>query len=331
MKPSDVTAALTAILPTRRPVFLHGPPGVGKSSLVRQVAKALSLDLVDIRATLLDPVDLRGVPRIENGRTVWCPPVFLPSEGRGILFLDELPQAPPLVKSSCLQLVLDRKLGEFILGDDWVVVAAGNRAEDRAATHRIIAPLQNRFVHLDVEVSAEDWAAWAVTAGIAAEVRSFLRFRPALLFQFEPSTNPRAFPTPGSWSFVSEILSKTPDPLLLPVISGCVGEGPAVEFLAFARMYRELPEIDGVLAHPDSAPVPKDPAVLYALVGALVEVCRRQTAPVANFVRFATRLPSEFALLALRDALALSPALVSIPAVQAWITQARRQGLFLAA
>ena len=331
MKPSEVARALAALVPTRRPVYLWGPPGCGKSSVVRQAADTLGLALVDVRATLLDPVDLRGLPRLDGDAAVWCPPAFLPRAGEGLLFLDELAQAAPLVQAACLQLTLDRKVGEYELPDGWSVVAASNRAEDRAGTHRLITPLLNRFVHLDLDVSADDWQAWAVAAGVSPEVRAFLRFRPALLFRFDPAASERAFPTPRAWQFVSDVLARAGDDLLHPVVSGCVGDGPAAEFVGFLRLYRELPNLDAVLARPDTAPVPREPAVLYALVGALVERCRSDQAPLPQFVTYALRLPEEFAVLALRDALAVNPRLVGLPAVQRWIAQARQRGLFLAA
>ncbi len=331
MRPNDLIRALTALIPTQRPVYLWGPPGCGKSSVIRTVAQDLNLELRDLRATLLDPVDLRGLPAVTDRTAVWCPPAFLPRTGEGLLFLDELAQAPPAVQAACLQLVLDRQLGEYTLPDGWNVVAASNRSEDRAGTHRLISPLLNRFIHLDLDVSADDWQQWAVTAKIAPEVRAFLRFRPGLLFQFEPSGNPRAFPTPRSWQFVSDVLSRTPDPLLHRVAAGCVGDGPAAEFLGFLRLYRELPEITQALSQPESTPIPREPAVLYALVGALVETCRQDQAPLAHFLTYALRLPEEFALLALRDALAINAKLVTLPAVQNWIAQSRSKGLFLAA
>lgn len=331
MRPSEVSTALQSILKSGRPAYLWGPPGVGKSSVVRKVAAETNRRLVDVRATLLDPVDLRGLPRLSQDTAVWCPPAFLPRDGEGILFLDELAQAPPLVQSACLQLVLDRKLGEYTLPDGWAVIAASNRTEDRAGTHRLVSPLLNRFVHLDLDVEADDWQAWAVTAGIVPEVRAFLQFRPALLFQFEPNANPRAFPTPRSWQFVSDVLPTLPACLVHRVVAGCVGDGAAAEFVAFLRLYRELPEIDVVLQSPDTAPVPGDPAVLYALVGALVEKCKGDRAPLAAFVKYAIRLPDEFAMLAVRDALAVQPKLVSLPAVQQWVTKARSRGLFPAA
>jgi hypothetical protein len=331
VRPTDVTKALAALIPTRRPIYLWGPPGVGKSSVVRQAAEQVGRDLVDVRATLLDPVDLRGLPRVAKDTAVWCPPAFLPHTGKGVLFLDELAQAAPLVQAACLQLTLDRKIGEYELPEGWSVIAASNRAEDRAGTHRLITPLLNRFVHLDLDVSHEDWQAWAVTAGVSPEVRAFLRYRPALLFRFDSAVQERAFPTPRAWQFVSDIMARTPPELLHTVVGGCVGDGPAAEFVGFLKLYRELPDLDVVLARPDIAPVPKEPAVLFALVGALVERCRADHAPLANVIKYALRLPEEFGVLALRDALAVNPKLVGLPAVQQWIAQARAKGLFLAA
>ncbi|HEX3146893.1 MAG TPA: MoxR family ATPase [Gemmataceae bacterium] len=331
MRPTDVLKTLAALVPTRRPIYLWGPPGAAKSSLVRQTATNLKLELVDIRATLLDPIDLRGLPRLDKDAAVWVPPAFLPRGGAGVLFLDELAQAPPLVQAGCLQLTLDRRIGEYRLPDGWTVIAASNRNEDRAGTHRLISPLLNRFVHIDVEISADDWQAWAVAAGVAPEVRAFLNHRPGLLAQFDPTTNPRAFPTPRSWHFVSDVLARTPLELLHPVVAGCVGDGPAAEFIGFLNLYRELPDLDALLAHPDQAAVPREPAVLYALVGALVEKCRNARTPLGNLVTFLLRLPDEFTLLALRDAQGVNRKLATLPAVQQWIARARGKGLFVAA
>jgi len=133
---------LAALIPTRRPVYLWGPPCVGISSLVRQATDQLGVGLVDIRSTLLDPVDLRGLPRHTGDAAVWLPPAFLPRRGEGVSFLDELGHAPPLVQAPCLQLTLDSRVGEYQWPAGWSVVAASNRA----GTHRPISPLLNRFV-----------------------------------------------------------------------------------------------------------------------------------------------------------------------------------------
>ncbi|QEL17769.1 AAA family ATPase [Limnoglobus roseus] len=331
MRPRDVSKALCALIPTRRPVYLWGPPGVGKSAVVRHAADALKMKLVDVRATLLDPVDLRGLPKVTKDRAEWCPPAFLPRAGDGVLFLDELAQAPPLVQAACLQLVLDRRVGEYELPPGWAVVAASNRQEDRAGTHRLITPLLNRFVHLDLDVSPEDWQAWAVVNGVAPEVRAFLQYRPALLSQFDPAASPRAFPTPRSWAFVSDVLAGTPADLLHRVVAGCVGDGPAAEFVGFLQLYRELPDLDAIGTHPEATPVPREPTVLYALVGAIAERCKADATPAHGLVQYALRLPDEFALLALRDVLAVRPKLAALSVVQQWIARARAKGLFLAA
>lgn len=321
MRPSDVANALRSLIPTKRPCYLWGPPGVGKSSLVHQAAESLELDVLDLRAVLLDPVDMRGLPRIsQDGFTAqWVPPAFLPRGGRGVLFLDELAQAPPLVQAACLQLTLDRRVGEYILPDEWSIIAASNRQEDRAGAHRLISPLLNRFIHLDLEVSTEDWQAWALAGNVLPEVRAFLNYRPGLLFDFDPSSQKRAFPTPRSWSFVSDVLPATPGDLLHPVISGCVGEGPAAEFVGFIRIWRELPDLDDVLKDPTKAHMPKDPAVLFAISGALVEKMRgADRTLLGKFIAYANRMPDEFSVLSMRDAGAMNPIIFQAPGASDW-------------
>jgi hypothetical protein len=327
MRPADVTTALRALLGTQRPVYLWGPPGVGKSSLVRQAAAEEGREICDLRAVLLDPVDLRGLPSLNgDGRAHWCQPAFLPHDpgSKGVLFLDELAQAPPLVQAACLQLTLDRRIGEYHLPAGWTVVAASNRAEDRAGAHRLITPLLNRFVHLDLEVSHDDWQAWAVQAGVAPEVRSFLRCRPALLYQFDAASGARSFPTPRSWEFVAQVLPVTPPDLLHPVVTGCVGEGPAAEFVAFCRIYRDLPDVDQVLANPLTCSVPSDPAVLYALAGALTERCRKTDDRLLGAaVTYVGRLPDEFGVLTVRDVAAVNPRVLTVPQASGWLKKHR--------
>ena len=186
MKASAISAALRSLVSARQPVFIWGGPGIGKSAVVRQLASALGVPLQDVRALLLDPVDLRGLPFLAtDGRSKWASPEFLPRDGSGILFLDELNAASAMVQASCYQLVLDRKLGEYTLPEGWTIVAAGNRDSDRAATTRMPIPLRNRFVHLDFEVDMQEWSEWAIKANVRPEVIAFIRFRPELLSAFD--------------------------------------------------------------------------------------------------------------------------------------------------
>ena len=157
MKPSELYEALHALIGERVPLHIWGACGVGKSQIVGQVAADSDYDFLDVRAVQLDPVDLRGLPRISADQTEWVPPKFLPIDGKGILFLDELTSAPQMTQAGCYQLVLDRKLGEYWLPDGWVVIAAGNPASERGVHFAMPRPLRNRFVHLDLEPDFMDW------------------------------------------------------------------------------------------------------------------------------------------------------------------------------
>lgn len=318
MIPSQIAASLHTLLELRQPVFLWGAPGVGKSQLVRQVAEQSGIELCDIRAILLDPVDLRGLPRIDaDNRAAWCVPSFLPTGGRGVMFLDELNAAPPLVQAACYQLVLDRKLGEYELPEGWAIVAAGNRETDRAVTHRMPSALANRFVHLDFEADLDDWVAWAYRHTIPGELIAFLRFRPELLHSFDPTRNEKAFPSPRSWEFVGKIMQANPDKAIFSaLISGTVGQGAAAELTGFLRVYENLPDVDAVLAEPGNAAIPDDPATLYALCQALAY--RANVENAGSILSFALRLPPEFSILLARDSVRKYPALVEHQDFECW-------------
>jgi len=318
MKPSEVASALDVLIGVRQPVFLWGAPGVGKSQVVAQAAAGRGLELIDVRAVLLDPVDLRGIPRIdEAGNAVWCPPSFLPRTGHGVLFLDELNAAPPLVQAACYQLILDRKLGEYELPDGWMVVAAGNRDSDRAVTHRMPTALANRLVHLDFEPDLDDWLRWAEEVGIDPRIRHFLRFRPKLLHQFDPGRTEKAFPSPRSWEFASRILGAGAAwSTVRDLLKGAVGESAALECLGFLRMYERMPDVEQVLADPGGVPIPEEPAVIYALCESLAR--RASELTMTSLAVLAARLPVEFGVLLMRDAAMTDPDIVETDAFQVW-------------
>jgi len=318
MKPSRVLEALKDCIAAGRPAFLWGAPGVGKSDILKLLAKLLKRQLIDVRALLLDPVDIRGIPMItEDGDTRWAPPSFLPKgKGKYILFLDELNAAPPLVQAACYQLVLDRKVGEYELPKDCIVIAAGNRETDRAVTSRMPTPLANRFIHIDFDVDMDDWIKWALTTGIQTEIIAFLRYRPELLHQFDPQKNEKAFPTPRSWEFTSQILKVAGSAVEYDLVSGIVGEGAASELIGFLNIFRSLPDPDLVIMAPDKADVPTDPATLYAICGALAHRASDQN--FVNIVKYANRLPVEFSVLLVRDAIERDETLVSTRAFIQW-------------
>jgi hypothetical protein len=308
VKPSLATTILKSCLSVNVPLFLWGPPGIGKSQIVAQVAASLQLPLIDIRAVLLDPVDLRGVPSVSDGVTRWNPPNFLPTAGEGVLFLDELSQAPDSVQSSLLQLVLDRKLGEYSMPDGWRILAAGNRVTDGTFSRKISKALGSRFAtHLELAVDLDEWCAWAIENKVPAEIMAFLRLRPELLHHFDAKAQGNSFPCPRVWANVGKFMGILPLEAELPFFSGALGYGPAAEFTSFLQVYRDLPDLDALLLAPDETEIPKEPSVLYALCGAMSR--KINAGNVNQAFRYMKRLPLEFQVVWLRDALQATPRL----------------------
>lgn len=301
-KPSQILSALRVMVLAARPVFLSGAPGIGKSHILRTLAEDMGRELRDVRATLLDAVDLRGLPVIDKatGMTRWFPPAFLPTEGEGILFLDELNAAPASVQTACLQLILDRRLGEYVLPSGWVAMAAGNRVSDGATATRMSSALSNRFVHLEMETDLDDWSSWALGAGVDPVLIAFLRFRPNLLHCH--SLSERAYPTPRSWEFVSQIVKAQVGERLieLALIEGAVGQGAATEFAAFLDLYRKLPNIDAIMMNPKVGDAPEDPATRYAVTYALAS--RATVGNWRNVLAYFDRLPEEYSVLGVKHA-----------------------------
>ena len=265
LRPSELAPVLALLVEARQPSILWGPPGSAKSMIAQQVAAAASRRYVDVRALLLDPVDLRGIPwRDGADRTRWAPPAFLPPSddpGRWLINLEELPSAVPMVQAALYQLVLDRKVGEYELPEGASLIACGNRETDRGVVHRMPTPLASRFVHLEIRVDAEDWLAWGAANGISAEVLFFITYEPDLLHQFDPTSKERAFPCPRTWEFASNIVKHRNglDPAAeRALFRGTVGEAAAVEFAAFLKVWRELPHPRAIVNDPENADIPDE-------------------------------------------------------------------------
>lgn len=257
------------------PVMIWGPPGVGKSQIVAQVAKKHGVPAIDIRLSQMEPSDLRGIPFRVGDQVEWALPSMLPNAERhgpsGILFLDEITSAPPSVSAAAYQLILDRKLGDYEVPDGWAIFAAGNRQGDRGVTYTMPAPLANRFQHYELDVNLDDWVAWAYANNIDERIIAFLRFRPELLFDFDPAHNPVAFPSPRSWEFTHNALQKFFDhpELFLGTLQACVGPAAGVELNAFIQNMEHMPDLDAIIAGED-VPAPKEIDLQYATATALV-------------------------------------------------------------
>ncbi|MBI2312629.1 MAG: AAA family ATPase [Betaproteobacteria bacterium] len=257
------------------PVMLWGPPGVGKSQMIAQIAARHEVPLTDIRLSQLEPSDLRGIPFRKDSLVEWAVPAMLPDAARhgarGILFLDEITSAPPAVSAAAYQLILDRRLGDYAVPEGWAIFAAGNRHGDRGVTYPMPAPLANRFTHYEVEANLDDWVAWAHHAAIDPRLIAFLRFRPDLLFDFDPAHNPVAFPSPRSWEYAHRALQKfaSARELLLDGLQACVGAAAGIELKAFIDQMDRMPDLDGIVEG-RSADMPEGIDLQYGVAAALV-------------------------------------------------------------
>ena len=322
MTPAKLYDALHALIHVRVPLHIWGACGVGKSQIVAQVARDLDYAFLDVRAVQLDPVDLRGLPRIADYQTEWVPPKFLPRAGKGILFLDELTSAPQMTQAGCYQLVLDRKLGEYVLPEGWVVIAAGNPASERGVHFSMPRPLRNRFVHLDLEASLDDWCKWAMKSGVRPEIIAFLRFKPELLHAAETTSDANAWPTPRSWEMASHVLSGVAsqrETALLTgasefeaqLLDGTVGPAATAELVAFLRLFRQLPSIDDILLNPDTAPLPTETSAQIAIATALGRALTDNS--LGRGLRYLNRMPAEMRVMTVRDAARRDQAITHTP------------------
>lgn len=254
--PNNAKKSISHAMRKQRPVFLWGPPGIGKSDIVHQIGKNINAHVIDVRLSLWEPTDIKGIPYFNsNDNTmVWAPPSELPSAEMAaqhesiILFLDEMNSAAPSVQAAAYQLILNRKVGTYSLPDNVFIVAAGNREADKGVTYRMPAPLANRFVHLEMAVNFDDWFAWAADNRIHKDVVGYLTFSKKDLYDFDPKSPSRSFATPRSWSFVSELIEDELDAdTLTDLVSGAIGEGLAVKFMAHRKVAASMPNPTEIL------------------------------------------------------------------------------------
>lgn len=273
------------------PVLVFGPPGCGKSSAAKEAAEGD--ELIDLRLSMLDPLDLRGLPIPKNDSVSWVRPEFLPREGKGILLLDELNTAPPAVMNAALQLVLDRKCGPHQLPKDWWVMACGNRSQDKALVNTIPSPLLSRFAVINCTPNIKEWTAWATKSSINEDVIGFLNFRESLLYQ-EPSDNEYAnFPTPRSWATVSKMI----DYGMQENFDSVVGEGADIEFNAYRQSKKDLPDLDSVLNGNFDKLDNLKASLMYAAVTGLATRCIRNGEKISNGIKAVSKFPPEMSAL----------------------------------
>lgn len=257
---------------TVRPVFVWGAPGIGKSSLVRAFAESLGLDCVSLLGTQLAPEDLIGVPQIVDGRSRFCPPEAIARDEPYCLFLDELNAASPDVQKAFYSLILDRRIGSYVLPKGSIVIGAGNRATDNALARPMASALINRLIHVHLRASAADWFTWAVGAGIHPWVMDYLTERPDQLWSQPPKTE-EPFSTPRSWHMLSDALHSwgdAPDEEVMSILAqGTLTPSHAAGFCGYVKIVRNSFGFEAVLKGDASWPRrPEDRDLLYYLAEA---------------------------------------------------------------
>ena len=304
VSPSQLKAMIIHCIDRQRPMFIAGPPGIGKSDIVAEVARMQNRPLIDIRLPLLEATDIRGLPHlvdvtirdgqgniVVNERGVplsekifrWSNPTDLPTDpnSRALVFFDEMSAAPPSVQAATYQVILNRKIGTYELPKDVVMIAAGNRVKDKGVAYNMPTPLANRFVHATLHVDFDDWQEWAMRNRVHKDVVGYLTFQGNDLFDFDPRRESYAFATPRSWSFVSDLLyergadgshgeTHLPADILGNLIKGTVGEGPAIKFMTYRKQAANLPRARDILEGTVTKLNVKQIDIMYALTTALV-------------------------------------------------------------
>ncbi len=290
-------------------VMLWGPPGVGKSQGIREIARIIEsktkkvVVVTDVRLLLFNPVDLRGIPTANEDKTlaVWLKPkIFQMDDSQeviNILFLDEISAAPQSVQAAAYQITLDRTVGEHRLPDNCIVIAAGNRVTDRSVAFNMPKALANRLCHIEIVSDSKNWHNWAVGAGVNRIVLGFLDYNPSMLMKFDTMTDGMAFPTPRSWEMVSNILNHVSENIaeVYPLIVGCIGDAAAYELRSWSEVYSKIPDVESVF-NGNANGIPTHPEILFALSANIATYAQEHHSEeeIENAIDYVSQLPVEF-------------------------------------
>ena len=323
----QLPALLTEVLKVGITPYIHGSPGLGKSDIVRQLAEQHNLEVIDVRLSQADPIDLNGLISFnkDKSKAQYTPLNTFPIEGDPlpegkngwICFLDEMASAPLSVQAAAFKLVLDRQVGEFNLHKRVAIVCAGNKATDGAIVNRISTPMQSRLAHFELAVSKDAWIEWADRSGIDHRIKSYISYKPDMLYRFDPKHNEYTFPCPRTWEFASKIIKgneMTETSLIL--LTSVISEAAAREFYSYTRIFNSLPKLEDIVNNPDGAKVTNEPSVNYAVTGLLGhELTKDNAEPIMKYI---ARLPIEFQVLCVQSAVASKPELLQNDAVVEW-------------
>lgn len=318
LNPSAMFTTIVRILKAGLVPYVEGSPGVGKSDIMRSIAKQLNLKVIDLRLSQCDPTDLMGFPNVQGDKARYVPMETFPVAGDPLpagcdgwlLFLDEFPSASRAVQAAAYKLVLDKMVGQHQLHPNVAIVCAGNKASDKAIVNSLSTATQSRLVHLELNVSLKDWSEWASANGIDSRIIGFLNYKTSLLHKFDPNHQDKTFPCPRTWSFVSALSKGEPVSIAdLPLFAGVVGQGAAQEFIAFAELFQSLPKIENIIKEPESVHLSDEISIRYAIATYVADHISEDNA--SQVCQFLDRLQVEMQVVAYRLAATRKAAVVA--------------------
>ena len=320
MRATLLKDTIKSLFPIQRTICIEGSPGGGKTTIVHQVAEELGVPCIERHMPTMLVEDFGILFPNGDEQLHYKLPDWFPVKGKatenGILLFDDRNQANGDLQKVLANICQARTLHGVPMPDGWQVISTGNRQADRAGANRVLGHLRNRETVYELDTHLDDWTTWAIDNNVKPELVSFIRFRPALLHDYDPQRDQNA--TPRSWvEGVSDVLGTVPADAEFESFKGAVGEGAAAEFVGFLRIFRKLPNPDAVLMNPTTADVPSDPATLYALSGAIAE-----RATENNFERvctYAERMPADFSVLTVSYASRKKPELANTQAFNKWV------------
>jgi len=327
IKPKEAASFIVDCIKAKLVCMLHGSPGIGKSDIVRQIADAFGLHMIDVRLSQCDPVDLNGFPSIKNGTATYVPMNVFPLEDTVIpkdkcgflLFLDEFNSASLATQAASYKIILDRMVGQHKLHPNTAIVCAGNMAGNNAIVNRLSTAMQSRLVHFELTTDIEQWLEWATRNNIDYRVTGYLNSRPDNLLKFDANHNDKTFACPRTWQFVSKLIKDSPGVLgsKLPLLAGAISEGIAREFIAYTNTYEKLPTIDQIIQNPKTTKIDTEPCLLYAI--SYMVSAHAKVSNLDQLFKFINRLPIEFATITCQNMLFRDATLIKEQPFKQWI------------
>jgi hypothetical protein len=307
MKPTELSDYLSFAIANNFPTLITGKPGIGKSDIVSQAAKATETKLIISHPVVSDPTDYKGLPFPNQDGTADFLPFgdlhqIITAKEKTVFFLDDLGQAPASVQAACMQLLLARRINGHIVSDQVTFIAATNRREDKAGVNGLLEPVKSRFSSiLELTVETEDWIKWALIHDIPTELIAFIKFRPELLDNFVPTKDIVNSPSPRTVAAVGkQQAAGLPQKFEFETFKGAAGEFFALEYCAFLKIYRELPSMDEIIMNPDTTIVPVEPGTQYAISAGLAKKMNDQNiGPICTYL---DRLPPEMSVACMKAA-----------------------------